>query len=364
VESRPSRTVVSVDVWAVDVPLRDRFVISRGAVSRAALAFVRVRLDDGTEGYGEIAPFTALTGETREESVRRARELARRIVVGSAPDLQTLAAALAAAAPDQPAARCGLECAAADAWARSLGEPLWRAWGASDVRPRETDVTIPILHDGRIDALVASWYARGFRTLKLKVGVDPAADRARVRRIAERYEDVAFVLDANQAFDADGALRFAESLGAHARRVVLFEQPVERGDLDGLARVRRGCGMRVAADEAVFTLDDARAVIERGAADVVNLKIMKSGLAESLAIADLASGQGVGLMVGGMVETRLAMSFSLAIALGRGGVDHLDLDTPLLLCDDPHSGGYAYDGPMLSVWHEPGVGAVPADQPR
>jgi hypothetical protein len=61
-----------------------------------------------------------------------------------------------------------------------------------------------------------------------------------------------------------------------------------------------------------------------------------------------------------MMETRLGMSFSFALALGLGGIDHLDLDTPLLLAEDPLAGGYAYDGPRLRVWREAGVGMVPA----
>ena len=61
-----------------------------------------------------------------------------------------------------------------------------------------------------------------------------------------------------------------------------------------------------------------------------------------------------------MVETRLGMSFSLAMALGFGGIEHFDLDTPLLLGDDPVRGGYRYEGPRMIPWHEPGVGAVPA----
>jgi L-alanine-DL-glutamate epimerase-like enolase superfamily enzyme len=92
---------------------------------------------------------------------------------------------------------------------------------------------------------------------------------------------------------------------------------------------------------------------------VINLKIMKSGLGETLATAEMATKSGVGLMVGGMVETRLAMSFSLALALGVGGVTHFDLDTPLLMSRDPVRGGYAYDGPRMMMWNEPGIGAVP-----
>jgi L-alanine-DL-glutamate epimerase-like enolase superfamily enzyme len=64
-------------------------------------------------------------------------------------------------------------------------------------------------------------------------------------------------------------------------------------------------------------------------------------------------------MIGGMVETRLAMSCSLAIAAGLGTIKYLDLDTPLLLRDDPFEGGYRYDGPELHLYDQPGLGIEP-----
>jgi len=64
-------------------------------------------------------------------------------------------------------------------------------------------------------------------------------------------------------------------------------------------------------------------------------------------------------MIGGMMETRLAMSFSWSLVLATGWIEHLDLDTPLLLADDPIEGGYAYRGPMLTLWKEAGVGMRP-----
>jgi L-alanine-DL-glutamate epimerase-like enolase superfamily enzyme len=109
----------------------------------------------------------------------------------------------------------------------------------------------------------------------------------------------------------------------------------------------------------VVSLSDARRVIELRAANCINLKIMKTGLAETIAIARFARVSGLSLMIGGMMESRLAMSFSWSLVLATGWIDHLDLDTPLLMAHDPLEGGYAYNGPRLTLWEEPGVGIRP-----
>ena len=54
-------------------------------------------------------------------------------------------------------------------------------------------------------------------------------------------------------------------------------------------------------------------------------------------------------MIGGMVETRIAMGFSAHFAAGLGGFDWIDLDTPLLLAEDPVCGGYIAKGPCYQL---------------
>jgi L-Ala-D/L-Glu epimerase / N-acetyl-D-glutamate racemase len=363
VQPDPRLTIASVDVRPVDVELSDPFVISRGAVSTATLAYVRVRLADGVEGFGEIAPFTALTGETRARSMATARELSVMLAGCSCADWESLSVIMHNIAPHEPAARCGLECAMVDALARSRGETLfehWRALGGTPaLREHETDITLPILEDARIDELAAQWYARGFRVFKMKVGSDVDADVRRVERLAARHAGVDFILDANQGFDVSRARELVHALDPYVSRIRLIEQPVPRDDLDGMAALRADGKIPIAADESVFTLDDARRVIAVNAADCINLKIMKTGLSETIAIARAAKTAGLALMIGGMMESRLAMSFSWSLVLATGWITHLDLDTPLLMAHDPLEGGYAYRGPMLTVWEEPGVGIRP-----
>ena len=355
--------ITAVAVWPLDVPLTDRFVIALGALAKAEVGVVRVHLADGTVGFGELAPFEALTGETRDASLEVARRLGAAVVGTRASQWPALGATLAARAPGEPAARTGIECAVVDALARLRGQTLYDFFGGADVRARETDITIPILDEARVDQLAAQWHARGFRTFKLKVGGDVDADLARVARLAARFIDVSFVLDANQGYDRPQAHAFVHGVAGMKSRIRLIEQPLARDDLEGMAGLRAARVAPIAADESVFTLDDARAVIAAGAADCVNLKIMKSGLAETIAIANAVRAAGLDLMVGGMMETRLAMSFSFALALGLGGVAHLDLDTPLLMDADPHEGGYGYEGPRLTVWSRPGIDLKPSVQP-
>jgi o-succinylbenzoate synthase len=356
-------TIQSIDIWPVDVDLSDPFVISRGAVSSAELAFVRVTLPGGVEGYGEIAPFTVLTGETREQSIDMARLAAQDLVGTSCAEWDAHGNAMMVAAPSQPAARCGLECAMVDALARSRGVPLYEHWsdlgGTPALREHETDITLPILEPARVDELAAQWYARGFRIFKMKVGSNLDADVRSVERLAGRHPDVTFILDANQGFDVAGARELVRALAGYATRIKLIEQPVARDDLDGMAELRSGCPIPIAADESVFSLADAKRVIAAHAADCINLKIMKAGLAETIAIARAARAAGLSLMIGGMMESRLAMSFSFSLVLATGWIEHLDLDTPLLMADDPLEGGYAYRGPALGLWTEPGVGMRP-----
>jgi L-alanine-DL-glutamate epimerase-like enolase superfamily enzyme len=356
----PTRFIVDrVEIVPIDIDVTDEFVISRGRIDRVENAFVRLVLESGVAGYGEIAPFTDLTGEARDRSVAAATLLARRLSGVPVTEYRRLARELALAAPAEPSARCGLETAMLDAYSRALGIPLWALFGGARVEARLTDITLPILDLRRTLELARHWYGLGFRIFKTKVGADFDRDLERIRALSEAHADAAFVVDANGGFEEDQAINFARELRRAEIEVRLFEQPVARDDLEGLAAVRHAGGYPVAADESVASAADALAVVRAGAADVINLKIMKSGVMEAVAIAQVARAAGLGLMIGGMMETRLAMGCSLALALGLEGIDHLDLDTPLLLATDPLEGGFRYDGPGMSVWHEPGLGMRP-----
>lgn len=103
---------------------------------------------------------------------------------------------------------------------------------------------------------------------------------------------------------------------------ILFEQPVNRNDWEGLARVSRIAkekyGVSVAADESCWGVADVKMIVERKLAHAINIKISKLGVLGALEVIELARASGLDLMIGGMVETRLAMGFAGHLAAGLG----------------------------------------------
>ena len=350
-----THTIATVTFWPIDIPITDPFVVATGTRVVAENVFVRLTLSDGTQGYGEAAPFPEVGGEDRAFCLASLAQLAQTLIGASIKDYRALAQHMAELAPAQPAARCGLETALLDAYCRTERMPLWQLWGGADVRARETDITIPITTLDDTIRLARGWYEQGFRLFKMKVGKDVSLDILRLEAVHKALPGVSFIGDGNQGFSREECLLFAKGIKRFGGTMVLLEQPVVREDLASMAAIRRETGITVAADEAVRSLDDARQVVERGAADYINIKIMKTGVMEALDIATFTLQSGLKLMIGGMVETRIAMGCSFSLVLGMKGFDVLDLDTPLLLASDPVTGGYRYHGPRLQPWESSGL---------
>ncbi len=348
--------ITHVEFWPIDIPITDPFVVATGARVVAENVFVHITLRDGTCGYGEAAPFPEVGGEDRETCLNALSNLAPLLIGQSVQDYHTLAHAIAGLAPAQPAARCGLETALLDAYCRTAQMPMWQLWGGTDVRPHDTDITIPIATLENTLALARRWYEKGFRLFKMKVGKDVDSDIGRIEAVHKTLANVAFIGDGNQGFSREECLNFAQGIKRFGGKMVLLEQPVVRDDLDSMAAIRRETGIPVAADESVRSLDDARRVVEQGAADYINIKIMKTGVVEAQAIAAFTLASGLKLMIGGMIESRIAMGCSFSLVLGMTGFEVLDLDTPLLLATDPVRGGYQYEGPRLQPWTTAGLG--------
>jgi L-alanine-DL-glutamate epimerase-like enolase superfamily enzyme len=352
-------TITKIDLWPVDIPLTDPFVVATGQRSTAQNLFVRLTLKGGSQGYGEMAPFPEVGGRDRATCLAAATSMASTLIGQPAVQYRGLARHLYEVGADQAAARCGLETALLDAVTRELGIPLWAFWGGGDVRERESDITIPISSVSHAVTLSRRWYSHGFRLFKMKVGstVDPDVDSdvRRVEALHSALGNVAFIADANQGYTREQCLAFVKETQRLGADIVLLEQPVAWDDLDSLAAIRRDTGVPVAADESVRSLQDLRDVVRREAADFVNIKIMKSGLLQAMDIMAYTRAAGLRLMIGGMVESRVAMGCSFALVLGMGGYELLDLDTPLLMANDPVEGGYRYDGARLQPWSGPGL---------
>lgn len=345
----PVPRIESLTFAALNVPLLEPFGIAQGAQLVAENVLCRLTLEDGTLGLGEAAPFPAVNGETQAQVLEAlpgaATALQGRPIEWLKP-LSKLARDLLAHAPS---ALCAVETALLDAHCRHLGSSLFSFFGGAEPS-LTTDLTVPT---GSIEsarrAAERAW-KNGFSTLKIKVGGAPLdLDLGRVLAVAEAAPGARLLLDANASLSSDQALELLSALGAARAAVALFEQPTPAQSLDELARVKELGGIPVAADESARSVHDVLEIARRSAADVINVKITKTGLFEALDMVAAARAHGLGLMIGGMVETELCMTTSASLAAGIGGFSFVDLDTPLFMAERPLVGGFAQEGPLLRV---------------
>lgn len=350
-KSSGGRTITAIEVEALTLDLTEPFAIASGAQARAENLLVRVRLDDGTEGLGEAAPFPAVSGETQGSSLAAIERVKRDIVGIDAARTRKIAAVLAESIGTQPAARSAIEQAVFDALARHAGVPLWALFGGA-CAPVETDMTITAgdVEHARQSAL--SITERGIRTIKLKIGAtDPRIDAQRVAAAVSAAPGARIFVDANGGYDVSGALTFLDATRAMGASIELFEQPVAADDLDGMVEVERRGNVPVCADESARSAADVIELVRRGAPRAINIKLMKCGVVEALAMWSVAQAAGLERMIGGMVESDLAMTFSAHFAHGLGGFAYCDLDTPLFVSDSPFEGGMIYEGGEVRIDH-------------
>jgi L-Ala-D/L-Glu epimerase len=222
-------------------------------------------------------------------------------------------------------ARNALDCALWELESRRSGTPVWELARLKTPRPLLTTFTLGAESPADM-AKAARSYARA-RALKLKLTGDLALDLERVRAVRTARPDAWIGVDANQGYAPKDLTPLID--GLVAARVSQLEQPIRRGEeaqLQGFSSP-----IPLVADESAQARADVSNLV--GRFNLVNIKLDKcGGLTEGLAMAQLARELGLGVMVGNMVGTSLAMA--PAFVLGQL-CDVVDLDGPTFLKHDP-----------------------------
>ncbi len=350
--------IVAVRTRVVRRALHTTFTTALRSTDTIDSVLVEVEDADGVVGHGEAAVVPVVTGEDRASVLADLSGPLRTALVGlEASHLGDALAPLTRAAAG-PGATAGVDIALHDLAARRAGVPLAVLLGGQALGVA-TDVTVAAGETDRLAATARDRAADGFTSLKLKVGSDATTDLARVQAVrAAVGPDVTLRLDANQGWTPDQAIRLIRALEDAGADIELVEQPVPAADLDGLARVTAAVETPVMADEAVFSLADLTAVIERGAATLVNVKLAKAGgLAPAREQLALAAAHGIGTMVGSMMETGIGVAAAGSLVAAVGTTVVCDLDAAWWLADgaDPVS----YDAGVLHLADSPGLGHGP-----
>lgn len=349
-------TIVEVKHAPLNLPLTEPFTIATGEQQLAQNVLVSVKLQNGITGLGEAAPFPAVSGETQHSTLASLEKLKPLLLNKDVENWETISAEMRRTDFLGAAARCALEMAMLDALTQHRNIPLYQFFGNA-CTPLHTDMTITAAPEKNLSKLARSIYNSGIQIIKIKtVGKDIDLDVQRVRTIREAVPQAKLLVDGNGGYSFRDALLFLERLEALNLKLILFEQPLPREDWNGMAELAKFSPVPLCADEAVRALEDVQRIVDLQMAQVINIKLMKCGVSESLKMIALAKQNGLKLMIGGMVESILAMTFSAHLAYGTGSFEYVDLDTPQFIASHPFVGGFAQQGDLLHLPEVPGLG--------
>ncbi len=341
------------------VPLKAPFKTALRTVETVEDIVVTVHTDTGLVGHGGAPATAVITGDTHGSIVEAIRRfIAPRLIGQEIANLNRITHLIQGALEKNTSAKAAVEIAVYDLWGQLYNAPLYRMLGGGDP-VITTDITISV---DTIEKMVADSMAavdRGFETLKVKVGKDIGVDLERIKAIYTAVAGRALLrLDANQGWTPKEAVYALQSLEAGGVRLELVEQPVRAQDLAGLKYVTERVHTPIMADESVFGPAEVIVLIRMRAADIINIKLMKTGgLSRAIQIADIAGIHGVECMIGCMLESSISVAAAVHLAVAKSSViTRVDLDGPSLCAYDPVEGGVIFNESEITVTDAPGLG--------
>lgn len=348
--------IASVDWRSVHVPLTQSYEIASLVTDSVDIGYVRLRSDDGLEGWGSASPAEEVTGESVAACERALARGAERLKGRDPRETAALAAALAEELCAAPAARAALDMACHDLAAKHAGLPLVDLLGRVHAR-LPTSVTLGIQSLEATLAGASEYVARGFRCLKVKIGRDLDADVERLTRLREAVgPSLALRVDANQGYDAEQTRRFFAA--TEALDLELVEQPLPASEDRALLSLPASLRRRIAVDESLLGPADAERLA--GPAPAVGtfvVKLMKcGGPTPALRIAATAAAAGVELMWGCNDESVVSIAAALHTAYASRATRYLDLDGSFDLARDLARGGFRVVDGCLETSPRPGLG--------
>ena len=348
----------AIHIGRVSIPLKKPFITALRRVDSAEDIVIRIETDGGEVGFGNAPPTAVITGDSQDSIIAAIRDtLGPRLIGQDVENLEGIMSILDAGMLHNHSAKAALDIAVYDLFARRYGMPLYKLFGGFRTA-LETDLTISLKDPEDMVRDSLSAVSEGFTALKLKVGNDPALDFARVRAIRDAVGDgVAIRLDANQGWGAKEAVRIIRRFEAEGLGIELIEQPVKAHDLDGLKYVTDHVETDIMADESAFGPYEVFKLLSLRACDLLSIKLMKAGgLHNALKIAHFAETLGVQCMMSCMLESKIGITAAASLAAGKKIVTRADLDTAVLLAEDPVCGGVSFNGNQLIIPEAPGLG--------
>ena len=340
--------ITAITLKIEKIPLKTPFITALRRVEYVENLRICIHTDTPSIGLGAAPATKAVTGEDLKSIQSSIKKIITPKLIGVLFKLDTLLNLLHSACEGNSSAKAAVDMALYDLAAMQQQQNLLEYLGGEPIM-LETAVTISLNPVEKMveDAGIA--YGRGYHILKIKVGGDDGEDLARIRAIRKALPQAKLLIDANQAWSVRETLKIIKAL--EPLNIELIEQPVRGDDLEGLKEITAQSPVPILADEAVFSLDDAKRVISQKAAHLINIKLMKcGGISKAIEIIEYCQNQNIKCMMGSMLEgpTSIALTTQLVMAY-KEAFSYIDLDSPLLYKKIPTGTGLSFFNNTLSL---------------
>ena len=352
--------ITQVKLGRISTPLRVPFKTALRTVRSVEDVIVELHTDTGAVGYGEAPPTGVITGDTTGAIIGAIRDhIAKTIIGRDVDDFEDLMIALNACIQKNTSAKAAVDMALWDLYGQLYKIPVYKLMGGAK-KSIVTDITISVNDPEEMVRDAQNAIQRGYDCLKVKVGKEPEKDIARLSAIrAAVPKETCIRIDANQGWTPKEAVRILNGMQERGLDLEFVEQPVKAHDFDGLKYVTERSYVPVLADESVFSPQDALTIMQMGAADLVNIKLMKcGGLYPAEKINAIAEANHVQCMVGCMLETKVAIAAGVSLVAAKQNITEADCDS-FMYAVDPEMGmpgGFAVNGGVYTLSDKPGLG--------
>lgn len=350
--------ITDIRIGEISVPLKTPFKTALRTVYSVEDIIVEIHTDTGSIGYGEAPPTGVITGDTKGAIIGALKDHIIKSIIGMDLDnFEDILKKLDKSVLHNNSAKAAVDIALYDLYGQLYNSPVYKLLGGHR-KEILTDITISVNDPEEMSRDSLDAVKRGFKTLKIKVGKDPAMDIQRMKAIRQAVGyDVNLRIDANQGWKAKEAVKVLRKMEDEGLNIEFVEQPVIAHDIDGLQYVTNNVSIPVLADESAFSPRDVLTILQNRAADLINIKLMKTGgIYHALKICSIAEVYDVECMVGCMLEAKVSVNAAVHLACAKSIITKIDLDGPVLCSEDPIDGGSIFEEDRITVSETPGFG--------
>jgi len=347
--------ITHIDIYRLSIKMVP-FAISTGIMEYAQNVFIRIHTNENLYGVGECSAFPIIVGETQDSCLLLAKSFAKiwkdKNPLAIEERLQELDNFIAR----NTTIKSAFDMALYDIASKHAKMPLYKFLGG-EKKKITTDITVGIGTPEEMTEQAEQFANKGATYLKVKLGKIPSVDIKRIKMIRKGIGmDIPIRIDANQGWSIEDAHQVLN--GIKDQNIQFCEQPLRTYDDYRVSELMK-YKIPIMADESCYNAHDAKRLAREMACDYINIKLAKSGgISEALRIHKIAADNEISCMMGGMLESRLALTAMVHLTFACPQIKFFDLDTCLIgHLEDPVKDGLQFNGYEISVDDLPGIGA-------